>query len=186
MDQRQVIELLVYGGVALLSALAVPYILKSLLTTNQESKNNQIKTGSAKHARINLLLRENFIRPLLQRLQSMESGATPEELQLNTHYRESLRREITKFKTEKMDLFSTYLSTHERVISQCLVFPDELEVSFDDIGGLDEVKRSLRESLCFPFMYSALYNGTSVGAGGGGAPRKKRSALRQEPKGALL
>ncbi|KIW81147.1 hypothetical protein Z517_04170 [Fonsecaea pedrosoi CBS 271.37] len=53
------------------------------------------------------------------------------------------------------------LSQYEEVILQELVFPEDIPVSFDDIGGLSDIIEDLRESVIYPLILPELYSTTS-------------------------
>lgn len=42
-----------------------------------------------------------------------------------------------------------------------VVAPSEIPVTFDDIGGLDQIVEELRESVIYPLTYPQLYSATS-------------------------
>lgn len=64
------------------------------------------------------------------------------------------------------------LSQYEQAVLQDLVFPEDIPVSFEDIGGLSHVIEELRESVIYPLTMPDLY-ATS-------------SALLSAPSGVLL
>jgi ATPase family AAA domain-containing protein 1 len=49
------------------------------------------------------------------------------------------------------------LSQYEQAVLQDLVFPEDIAVSFDDIGGLGHVIEELRESVIYPLTMPGLY-----------------------------
>lgn len=53
------------------------------------------------------------------------------------------------------------LSQYEQAVLQDLVFPEDIPVSFDDIGGLSHVIEELRESVIYPLTMPNLYTGSS-------------------------
>ena len=53
------------------------------------------------------------------------------------------------------------LSQYEEVILQELVFPGDIPVSFDDIGGLSDIIEDLRESVIYPLTLPELYSTSS-------------------------
>ena len=53
------------------------------------------------------------------------------------------------------------LSQYEEVILQELVFPEDIAVSFDDIGGLTDIIDDLRESVIYPLTLPELYSTSS-------------------------
>jgi len=152
-------EVPLYDLLSLLGATAVSFvlfkyfILPAIVDSSRQlpSNNNKVQKNSERHRRINQLILENMLK-------KQDKSEV-----------EKLRRSL-----ERYDFFHSYLDTHERVIAQCLVFPDDLSVTFDDIGGLEEVKESLLLSVCYPFQYPQLFS------------NKNKKSLRQIPKGILL
>ena len=53
------------------------------------------------------------------------------------------------------------LTQYEEVILQELVFPEDISVSFDDIGGLSDIIEDLRESVIYPLTLPDLYSTSS-------------------------
>jgi ATPase family AAA domain-containing protein 1 len=49
------------------------------------------------------------------------------------------------------------LSQYEQAVLQDLVFPEDIPVSFEDIGGLSHVIEELRESVIYPLTMPDLY-----------------------------
>ncbi|KAJ3242446.1 hypothetical protein HDU81_003152 [Chytriomyces hyalinus] len=66
------------------------------------------------------------------------------------------------------------LNEHEQIIASEVVHPDDINVSFKDIGGLDPIISSLKETVIYPLVYPQLF--TSEASGG----------LLGAPKGVLL
>lgn len=64
------------------------------------------------------------------------------------------------------------LSQYEQAILQDLVFPSDIPVSFDDIGGLSSIIEELRESVIYPLTMPGLYT--------------RSSSLLSPPSGVLL
>ena len=64
------------------------------------------------------------------------------------------------------------LNAYEQVILQDLVFPDDIPVSFEDIGGLSSTIEELRESVIYPLTMPGLYS--------------RSSSLLSAPSGVLL
>lgn len=50
-----------------------------------------------------------------------------------------------------------HLNQYEQVILQDLVFPEDIPVSFDDIGGLGNIVEELKESVIYPLTMPDLY-----------------------------
>ena len=75
-----------------------------------------------------------------------------------------------------LPLTNTY---EERLITD-LVFPSQIDTSFADIGGLDELKKSLYETVILPLQSPHLFQALHRGVGG------KASPLLAAPKGVLF
>ncbi|KAJ8520043.1 hypothetical protein ONZ45_g3100 [Pleurotus djamor] len=64
------------------------------------------------------------------------------------------------------------LDEYERTVANEIIHPDDINVTFTDIGGLEPIISSLRESVIFPLLYPNLFSGSS--------------SLLSAPKGVLL
>lgn len=64
------------------------------------------------------------------------------------------------------------LDEYESAVANEVIHPDDIHVTFDDIGGLDSVVSSLRESIIYPLLYPNLFTASS--------------SLIGAPKGVLL
>jgi ATP-dependent 26S proteasome regulatory subunit len=64
------------------------------------------------------------------------------------------------------------LTTYEQTIAMELVPPNEIPVSFEDIGGLEDIIEELKESVIYPLTMSHLYS--------------RASSLLAAPSGVLL
>ncbi|OJA11899.1 hypothetical protein AZE42_07650 [Rhizopogon vesiculosus] len=53
------------------------------------------------------------------------------------------------------------LDEYERAISKEVVHPDEIKVRFQDIGGLELIISSLRETIIYPLIHPALFTSAS-------------------------
>ncbi|KAE8161965.1 P-loop containing nucleoside triphosphate hydrolase protein [Aspergillus tamarii] len=53
------------------------------------------------------------------------------------------------------------LNQYEQAIAMDVVAPDDIPVSFEDIGGLDEIIEELKESVIYPLTMPHLYSSTS-------------------------
>ncbi|KAI9662896.1 MAG: hypothetical protein M1821_007943 [Bathelium mastoideum] len=53
------------------------------------------------------------------------------------------------------------LSSYEQTIAMEVVAPDEIPISFDDIGGLDDIIEELKESVIYPLTLPHLYASSS-------------------------
>lgn len=65
-----------------------------------------------------------------------------------------------------------HLTQYEQIILQDLVFPEDISVSFEDIGGLSNIVEELRESVIYPLTMPGLYS--------------RSSSLLSAPSGVLL
>jgi len=66
---------------------------------------------------------------------------------------------------KKMGHADLKLNEHERVIASEVIHPDDIHVQFADIGGLETIISSLRESVIYPLLYPNLFNNSSLLAG---------------------
>jgi len=57
------------------------------------------------------------------------------------------------------------LNEHETAIASEVIHPDDIHVTFSDIGGLDHIITSLRETIIYPLLYPNLFNNSSILAG---------------------
>ncbi|KAL9083812.1 MAG: hypothetical protein Q9165_008371 [Trypethelium subeluteriae] len=53
------------------------------------------------------------------------------------------------------------LSPYEQTIAMEVVAPDEIPISFDDIGGMDDIIEELKESVIYPLTLPHLYTSSS-------------------------
>ncbi|GAA6037390.1 hypothetical protein JCM8097_008546 [Rhodosporidiobolus ruineniae] len=67
-----------------------------------------------------------------------------------------------------VDLSTLDLSEHEEIIASEVVAADDIQVTFNDVGGLDPIIGQLREAVIFPLMYPQLFDSA---AGLFGAPK---------------
>lgn len=72
---------------------------------------------------------------------------------------------------EKLGHKSLVLDDYERQIASEIIHPDDIDVHFSDIGGLEPIISSLQESVIYPLRYPELF---------------ASSALLGAPKGVLL
>ncbi|KAJ7051808.1 P-loop containing nucleoside triphosphate hydrolase protein [Mycena amicta] len=54
------------------------------------------------------------------------------------------------------------LDEHERTVANEVIHPDDINVKFTDIGGLDAIVASLRESIIYPLVYPNLFSSASL------------------------
>jgi len=66
---------------------------------------------------------------------------------------------------EKMGHKDLKLNEHETAIASEIIHPDDIHVTFSDIGGLDHIISSLRETIIYPLLYPNLFNNSSILAG---------------------
>jgi SpoVK/Ycf46/Vps4 family AAA+-type ATPase len=64
------------------------------------------------------------------------------------------------------------LDEYERTVANEVIHPDDISITFTDIGGLDPIIEHLREAVIFPLIYPDLFTSTS--------------SLLSAPKGVLL
>ncbi|KAH9018131.1 ATPase [Lactarius hengduanensis] len=64
------------------------------------------------------------------------------------------------------------LNEYEKRIASEVIHPDDIEVRFTDVGGLEDIISSLQESVIIPLLYPGLF--------------RSSSALLAAPKGVLL
>ncbi|KAH9971443.1 AAA-domain-containing protein [Russula compacta] len=64
------------------------------------------------------------------------------------------------------------LDEYEKRIASEVIHPDDIDVTFSDIGGLEDIISSLQESVIIPLLYPALFRSSST--------------LLAAPKGVLL
>ena len=85
-------------------------------------------------------------------------------------------KKVAKEKTEqilkKLGLKNSNLNEYEELIAINIILPENIECSWNDIGGLDHLVNDLRETVIYP-----LKNNTS---------KYTKSRLVQAPKGVLL
>lgn len=65
------------------------------------------------------------------------------------------------------------LTEHEQILATEVIFPDDIEVTFASIGGLEDIIESLRETVIFPLRHRELFEVTA-------------GDLTSPPKGVLL
>ncbi|KAF7365645.1 AAA domain-containing protein [Mycena venus] len=54
------------------------------------------------------------------------------------------------------------LDEYERTVANEVIHPDDITVKFSDIGGLDAIVSSLRESIIYPLVYPNLFSSSSL------------------------
>lgn len=83
------------------------------------------------------------------------------------------RQQMTDGNDEKKNANESniHLTSHESHIAEDIVDPDDIDCSFEDIGGMDELKQEMWELACLPVMRPDLFN---------------QSKLVSQPPGILL
>ncbi|CAG8580087.1 1416_t:CDS:2, partial [Acaulospora colombiana] len=75
------------------------------------------------------------------------------------------KKKIAKARSEevlgKLGAKNLKLNEYEEVILTEVIFPDEISVNFEQIGGLDPIIQSLRESVIYPLCYPQLFSSSS-------------------------
>lgn len=98
----------------------------------------------------------------------------------NMHSKESaegtqhLKQFLKKRKNTKIR--NAVFTNHELSVASDIILPEFISISFDDIGGLEEVKSQLNESIIWPLRYPNLYSNNQI----------NNSMLSSLPKGVLL
>ncbi|GBE85139.1 Protein MSP1 [Sparassis crispa] len=63
---------------------------------------------------------------------------------------------------EKMGHVDLKLDEYEKQIASEVIHPDDIDVQFSDIGGLEPIISSLRESVIYPLVYPHLFSSSSL------------------------
>ena len=71
--------------------------------------------------------------------------------------RKKAEENIESLKKKRNAKSKIELTEHEYIIATDLVFPSELNITFDDIGGLEEIKSKIFESVILPFKRPELF-----------------------------
>ncbi|KAJ3257731.1 hypothetical protein HK103_004358 [Boothiomyces macroporosus] len=91
---------------------------------------------------------------------------------LNTMDPQRKKKDLAKIKSSKimskMGKSDLELTEHEEMIASEIIWPEDLTVTFGDIGGLEPIIDSLRETVIYPLVYPELFQQVS---GLLGAPR---------------
>ncbi|KAG0675971.1 hypothetical protein C6P40_002459 [Pichia californica] len=77
-----------------------------------------------------------------------------------------------KSKNPELKKVLSSLSNYEKILLAYLITPNDITISFNDIGGLDDVVDDLRESVILPLVYPQLF--------------QQYGTLLAAPKGVLL
>ncbi|KAF9523407.1 ATPase [Crepidotus variabilis] len=86
--------------------------------------------------------------------------------------KDSIVKEKQMEALKKLGHVELKLDEYERKVANEIIHPDDIPVSFKDIGGLDSIISSLRESVIYPLLYPNLFTSSS--------------SLLGAPKGVLL
>ncbi|KZO96897.1 ATPase [Calocera viscosa TUFC12733] len=73
---------------------------------------------------------------------------------------------------KRLGVKDLHLTEHETIIAGEVIHPDDINVRFEDIGGLDPIITSLRETVIYPLRFPSLF--------------RSSSNLISAPKGVLL
>ena len=74
---------------------------------------------------------------------------------------EPRREEKQEDSHQRPSMAELHLSQYEQAILQDLVFPEDIAVSFEDIGGLSHIIEELREAVIYPLTMPQLYTASS-------------------------
>ncbi|KAG8707156.1 hypothetical protein FRC09_017639 [Ceratobasidium sp. 395] len=84
----------------------------------------------------------------------------------------SEKRQAAKAKSarilDRLGVKELELTEHEEIIAAEVIHPNDITTKFDDIGGLEHIVSSLRESVIYPLCYPELF---ATNAGLLGAPK---------------
>lgn len=93
---------------------------------------------------------------------------------LSGRSKESKNRQVSQWQklvSKKPELTKVNLNSYEKTVLSSVITSDELDISFEDIGGLDSMIADLLESVVYPLMMPEVYQG---------------NPLLQAPSGVLL
>ncbi|GMM47949.1 Msp1 protein [Pichia kluyveri] len=92
----------------------------------------------------------------------------------NNDEKERTNKHISNLKKQSPELNNIInsLSNYEKILLAYLITPEEIDTSFQDIGGLNEIINDLQESVILPLVYPNLF--------------KQYGSLLSAPKGVLL
>jgi SpoVK/Ycf46/Vps4 family AAA+-type ATPase len=86
---------------------------------------------------------------------------------------------------KQLGLTNVELNEYELLIASNIIMPENIDCSWQDIGGLEHLIDDLRETVIYPLKdFDAYYNRSSVNSVN--SLINKRSRLIQPPKGVLL
>ena len=149
---RLLLSLSETGLTLLLTFLSIKYLFMPLLS-------NLLANSSGKQGTSNLLPRKKRkIGELICRSFGLEEPKKDEETFYTTLYEKALNK-------------------YEKIVSDFLVLPEDLDHNFSDIGGMEKLKKEVYESVCFPLKYPHIYEN---------ATDSTSMKLRRLPKGVLF
>ncbi|KAF2748744.1 AAA-domain-containing protein [Sporormia fimetaria CBS 119925] len=70
--------------------------------------------------------------------------------------------EYTRRPSRRLRIEDLQLNSYEQTIAMEVVAPEEIPITFDDIGGLDTIIDDLRESVIFPLTHPSLSTSSSL------------------------
>ncbi|KAJ6083848.1 hypothetical protein N7467_007983 [Penicillium canescens] len=91
--------------------------------------------------------------------QRQKSAAILRRLEGNDSDEDSPRRDGKRGRGQKKKELT--LNQYEQAVAMDVVAPEDIAVSFEDIGGLDEIIEELKESVIYPLTMPHLYASTS-------------------------
>jgi ATPase family AAA domain-containing protein 1 len=108
------------------------------------------------------------------RSQAKKENAAREKIQsvLDSREQNELYLEDNPYAEDRPDLTELKLTSYEQNIAMDLVAPKDIPITFDDIGGLEDIIEELKESVIYPLTMAQLYS--------------SKSSLLSAPSGVLL
>ncbi|KAG9103811.1 hypothetical protein FRC06_007788 [Ceratobasidium sp. 370] len=85
----------------------------------------------------------------------------------NTEKRKAAKAKSARI-LDRLGVKELELTEHEEIIAAEVIHPSDITIKFEDIGGLDHIVSSLRESVIYPLCYPELF---ASNAGLLGAPK---------------
>ncbi|KAI1977914.1 mitochondrial dynamin GTPase Msp1 [Ophidiomyces ophidiicola] len=131
--QQIIQELILIAGTSLSTYFVVRFLLSRLELDPESQKREDAKRKSA---------------AILRRLDREEDSDDSSS---------SRKRKSHKSKKETLEL-----TQYEQAIAMDVVAPEDISVSFEDIGGLDDIIEELKESVIYPLTMPHLYRSSST------------------------
>ncbi|KAI1913428.1 mitochondrial dynamin GTPase Msp1 [Ophidiomyces ophidiicola] len=131
--QQIIQELILIAGTSLSTYFVVRFLLSRLELDPESQKREDAKRKSA---------------AILRRLDREEDSDDSSS---------SRKRKAHKSKKETLEL-----TQYEQAIAMDVVAPEDISVSFEDIGGLDDIIEELKESVIYPLTMPHLYRSSST------------------------